>query len=739
MANRLINETSPYLLQHANNPVEWYPWGPEALARAKEEGKPILLSIGYAACHWCHVMERESFEDPDIAAVMNQNFVNIKVDREERPELDSIYMQAVQAMTGRGGWPMTVFLTPDLKPFYSGTYFPPEDRMGMPGFPRILTALTDAYRERRGDVLQAAEEVNAFLQRSAAVGVSTEPLTDDCCEGRSGRSPRRSTGVRRAGRRAQVPAADDVGVPASLLAEDGGAGTAGDGDADADADDPGRHLRPPGGGLPSLHGGRNWLVPHFEKMLYDNALLVRLYLHAYQATGRSMYRQVVERVLDYLLRDMRDPAGGFASSQDADSEGEEGVFYVWSAQELRDVLGEEDAAVLARYFGVTEAGNFEGRNVLHRFSAPEAIAEGLGMTPEALAETVARGSEKLHDVRRTREWPLRDDKVLTAWNAMVLGALSEAAGTLERPDYLEEARVTARFLLSGLRQDGRLLRTYRDGQAKLPGYLEDYAYTVDGLISLYEASLEREWLEEARTLADSMLYLFWDEGRGTFYDTARDHETLIVRPRDIFDNAMPCGGSTATLALLRLGALTGDDVYRRTATRALRSVRGLLAQHPAGLRALAVRAGLLPVDSEGGRHRGAAGRCGDGGAAGGGAPGLHPEQGGGGGGVGGGRGSERHPAAGDAWDDRRAADGLRVRELRVHDAGQRAGGDAGAAEVEAGGAEGAGDRAALGVGALLPKPLLEAGVVAGLEDGALAGEVHLAWVGPGRAAQQVGE
>ena len=583
MANRLINETSPYLLQHANNPVEWYPWGPEALERAKEEGKPILLSIGYAACHWCHVMERESFEDPDIAAVMNQNFVNIKVDREERPELDSIYMQAVQAMTGRGGWPMTVFLTPDLKPFYSGTYFPPEDRMGMPGFPRILTALTDAYRERRGDVLQAAEEVNAFLQRSAVVGVSNEPLTDDLLRGAFRQITSAFDGVygglggapkfpqpmtwefllRYAHRTGEQGPLSMVQLTLVRMTQGGIYD----------------HLA---GGFHRYTVDGNWLVPHFEKMLYDNALLARLYLHAYQATGRQSHRDVVEETLDYLLRDMRDPGGGFASSQDADSEGEEGAFYVWSAQELRDVLGEEDAAALARYFGVTEEGNFEGSNVLHRFSAPEAVAAGLGMTSEALAETVARGSEKLHAVRRTREWPLRDDKVLTAWNAMVLSALSEAAATLERPDYLEEARVTARFLLSGLRQDGRLLRTYRDGQAKLPGYLEDYAFLVDGLISLYESSLEQPWLDEARSLADSMLYLFWDEGRGTFYDTARDHETLIVRPRDIFDNAMPCGSSTATLALLRLGALTGDDVYRRTATRALRSVRGLLAQHPAG-------------------------------------------------------------------------------------------------------------------------------------------------------------
>ena len=583
MANRLINETSPYLLQHANNPVEWYPWGPEALARAKEEGKPILLSIGYAACHWCHVMERESFEDPDIAEVMNRNFVNIKVDREERPELDSIYMQAVQAMTGRGGWPMTVFLTPDLKPFYSGTYFPPEDRMGMPGFPRLLAALTDAYRERRADVLQAAEEVNAFLQRSATVGVSNEPLTDDLLRGAFRQIASAFDGVY--GGLGGAPKFPQPMTWEFLLRYSHRTGEQG----------PLSMVQltltrmVQGGIFDHLAGGfhrytvdGNWLVPHFEKMLYDNALLARLYLHAYQATGRTMYRQVVERVLDYLLRDMRDPAGGFASSQDADSEGEEGVFYVWSAQELRDVLGEEDAAALARYFGVTEAGNFEGRNVLHRFSAPEAVAEGLGMTPEALAETVARGSETLHAVRRTREWPLRDDKVLTAWNAMALSALSEAAATLERSDYLDEARVTARFLLSGLRQDGRLLRTYRDGQTKLPGYLEDYAFTVDGLVSLYEASLEQPWLDEARTLADAMLDLFWDEGRGTFYDTARDHETLIVRPRDIFDNATPCGSSTATLALLRLGALTGNDAYRSAAVRALRSVRGLLAQHPAG-------------------------------------------------------------------------------------------------------------------------------------------------------------
>ena len=584
MPNKLIDETSPYLQQHAHNPVDWHPWGPEALQRAQDEGKPILLSIGYAACHWCHVMEHESFEDPEIAAVMNRHFVSIKVDREERPDLDSIYMQAVVALTGRGGWPMTLFLTPDLRPFYGGTYFPPEDRGGMPGFRRVLESMADVYESRRLDTLESAEKLIAHLQQQNAPAQSgvTPLLAEtlgrayqrlapelDTVHGGFGDAPKfPQPATLEFLLRHSVRVADQVPrVMVDLTLDRMARGGIYD------------HL---GGGFHRYATDAAWLVPHFEKMLYDNALLVRLYLHGYQATGVQRYRRVAQETLDYLLRDMRDPAGGFYSSQDADSEGEEGIFYVWSKQEVVTLLGREEGELFSRYYGVTEAGNFEGANILNIPTEPEKLAEELGMPLEELESTVARGAARLHEVRRGRVWPARDEKVLTAWNGMMLAALAEAAAILGRGDYLDAAKATAGFLLEALRRDGRLLRTYRDGQAKLNGYLEDYAYLIDGLVSLYEASGEERWSSEAVTLADAMLELFWDPGQGVFFDTGRDHETLIVRPRDIQDGAVPSGSSTAVMCLLRLGVLTGKPEYRNRAGEALRSVRDLMAGAPGG-------------------------------------------------------------------------------------------------------------------------------------------------------------
>ena len=583
MPNRLINETSPYLQQHAHNPVDWYPWGPEALGRAKEEGRPVFLSIGYTSCHWCHVMERESFEDPEIARVMNEHFISIKVDREERPDLDSIYMQAVQALTGRGGWPMSVFLTPEMKPFYGGTYFPPEDRGGMAGFKRVLETMADAYQSRRSDVVQASEQLGAYLQRNTEVAGRPDPLSAEVL-GRAFQklAPELDTAYGGFGGAPKFPQpmnqefllrySSRIGDKVPLVMVDltlyrmarGGIYD---------------HL---GGGFHRYATDPAWLVPHFEKMLYDNALLARLYLHGFQATGFSYYRRVAEETIDYVLRDMQDPAGGFYSAQDADSEGEEGKFYVWSREEVMDVLGKEDGGLFARYFGVTEEGNFEGKNILNIPEEPEALAAELSMPREELEAVVARGKARLHEVRRGRIWPLRDEKVLTAWNGMMLSSLAEGAAVLGREDYLEAALANASFLLQALRRDGRLLRSYRDGEAKLKGYLEDYALLLDGLVSLYEASFQRRWLDEARGLAEEMIALFWDPVQGAFYDTGRDHETLIVRPRDIFDNAMPCGSSAAVGALLRLGAHTGEPEHRNVAGQALRSVRELVIQQPSG-------------------------------------------------------------------------------------------------------------------------------------------------------------
>jgi hypothetical protein len=582
MPNRLINETSPYLQQHAHNPVDWYPWGPEALERARREGKPILLSIGYAACHWCHVMERESFEDPEIAALMNQHFVSIKVDREERPDLDAIYMQAVQVLTGRGGWPMTVFLTPDQKPFYGGTYFPPEDRGGMPGFPRILQSMAQAYATRRAEVAQSAEQLAAYLRQATAVRASPEPLMAEAL-GRAYQKLAPELDTENGG----FGGAPKFPQPATLefLLRHGSR----IGDrvptvmVDLTLDHMARggiydHL---GGGFHRYSTDAVWLVPHFEKMLYDNALLARLYLHGFQATGHPRYRRVVEETLDYALRDMRDPSGGFYSAQDADSEGHEGKFYVWSHQEVLDLLGQEGAEPLMRYYDITEEGNFEGVNILHLPQEPQALAAELGIPLADLEAVVAQGRARLHEARRRRIWPLRDEKVLTAWNGMMLCALAEAAAVLGRRVYLDAATATASFLLDSLRRDGRLLRTWRDGQAKLKGYLEDYAFLIEGLVALYEASGGVRWIQEARSLAESMLELFWDPVQGVFFDTGRDHEALLVRPRDIFDGAVPCGSSAAAMALLRLGALTGVAEYRNRAGQALRSVRELILQSPA--------------------------------------------------------------------------------------------------------------------------------------------------------------
>ena len=595
MPNRLINETSPYLLQHANNPVDWYPWGQEALDRAKAEDLPILLSVGYSACHWCHVMERESFENPETAAIMNERFVSIKVDREERPDIDSIYMSAVQAMTGHGGWPMTVFLTPDGKPFYGGTYFPPDDRGGTAAFPKVLTALSEAYRNDRENVVKTTEQLieRMELMGSANAGNSS-PLKEDVLHQAlrriAGDFDDRHGGVgiqpkfpqpmtyefllRYHLRTQNAEALDMVELTLERMANGG-------------------IYDQIGGGFHRYSTDTYWLVPHFEKMLYDNALLVQLYLHAYQVTGKPMYRRIVEETLAYVTREMTSPEGGFYSAQDADSEGVEGKFFVWMPQEIQGVLGDDDAEVVGRYYGVTSHGNFEGRNILHVALDAATLAADEGLTADEFSRLIDRAKQKLLDVRSRRVAPQRDDKVLTSWNGMMLRAFAEAGAILGRPDYVKVAEQNAKFLLDSMVKDGRVLRTYKAttdetgatgalGEAKLNGYLEDYAFLIDGLLALHEASFGQRWLIEAIRLGHDMVDLFWDDTTGLFYDTGRDHETLVVRPRDFSDNAIPSGSSMASGVLLRLSVITGELGFREKAEAGLRSVRDVMTSYPTG-------------------------------------------------------------------------------------------------------------------------------------------------------------
>ena len=582
--NRLARETSPYLLQHRHNPVDWYPWGPEALERAKVEDKPVLLSVGYSACHWCHVMERESFENDEIAALMNQLFVNIKVDREERPDVDHIYMQAVQTMTGRGGWPMTVFLTPDGVPFYGGTYFPPVDRHGMPAFPRLLQGVAEAYRSRRGEVVEAGKQLLEQMRQAERLRVSSSLLTDgvlfSAYQALSGEFDEREGGLGRAPKFPQpmtwefllrywkrtgiVQAQDMADLTLTKMARGG-------------------MYDQLGGGFHRYSVDGEWLVPHFEKMLYDNAQLASLYLHGWLATGDGEYRRIVEETLDYVSREMTHAAGGFFSAQDADSEGVEGKFFVWTPDEIAAVLDDAELtrAALA-YWGVDKGANFEGHSILYVPREPSETADSLGLTEERLAELIAAARTRLFSAREKRIHPGLDDKVLASWNGLALAAFAEAGRVLGRADYIAAAVKNAGFIVREMRDGERLLRSWKDGQAKITGYLEDYALVGVGLTSLYEATFDRQWLDESRRLAEQALQLFWDEGAGIFYDTGTDQETLVVRPRNLFDNAVPCGTSAAAEWLLRLGVYFGEERYEKVALQALRPIADLIPRYPSG-------------------------------------------------------------------------------------------------------------------------------------------------------------
>jgi uncharacterized protein YyaL (SSP411 family) len=578
--NRLIHETSPYLLQHAYNPVDWYPWGAEALQKAQREDKPIFLSIGYSACHWCHVMERESFENHEIANYLNEHFVSIKVDREERPDIDEIYMTAVQLLTGQGGWPLTVFLTPDLKPFFGGTYFPPQDRWGRPGLLTVLKAIVELYRKEREKITEQAERLTHYLNAMQHPKPSTLLLTPELLQraylhflqsfdrehGGFGGAPKFPHSLElsfllRYWRRTQDPEALHM-VEFSLekMARGG-------------------IYDQLGGGFHRYTVDAQWRIPHFEKMLYDNALLVWTYLEAYQATQKSLYRQIAEETLAYVLREMTSPEGGFYSAQSADTPEGEGAFYLWTPEEIHAVLGPDDGPRACEYFGVDSSEEL-GASVLARPYTVEEFAARAGMTLSECEAWLARVREKLCAVRERRERPARDEKILTAWNGLMISALARAHQILGGEHYLRAAQRAAQFCLEHLYKDKSLQRSYKDGQAKGNAYLEDYAFLITALLDLYEADTDRRWLEMAKSLSATLVEKFWDEHSGGFYFTSIDHERLPVRTKSFFDGATPSGNSAATFALLRLARLTGEATWRARAEQTLRLCRDLMEQAP---------------------------------------------------------------------------------------------------------------------------------------------------------------
>jgi uncharacterized protein YyaL (SSP411 family) len=572
-------ETSPYLQQHSLNPVDWYPWGAEALERALAQDKPILLSIGYSACHWCHVMERESFEDPLTAAQMNDGFVNIKVDREERPDLDGIYMRAVQSLVGRGGWPLTAFLTPNGKAFYGGTYFPPTPRQGMPSFRQVLDGVLDAFHNRRDEVERGAGELLAMI-RAETPKVDSAGSQETLSQAFQGL--RREFDARLGG----FGVAPKFPQPTTLEFLLRHHRSTGNEEALQMVLTTLRHMAR-GGIRDHLGGGFHrysvdaaWLVPHFEKMLYDNGLLARVYLHAFLLTGDPEFEETVTSTLDYLLDDLTHPQGGFFSARDADSEGEEGVFYVWTPQELETVLEPQDAGLFLEIYGVTPLGNFEGKNILHLSRGLEEEAEARGLTVPALKEKLREARERLLEVRSRREPPFRDEKILVSWNAFVLRALAEAGMALGREDYLRAARKSARFLLDELRTDKGLLRSWKDGPGKVPAFLEDYAGLGNALLTLHGATLEGEWLEEAQWLMDRTRELFWDPEKELFFDTPVDGEELIVRPRDLPDGATPSGHSLAVEFFQRGAVIFGREEEGAMARSSLTREEGSMARFP---------------------------------------------------------------------------------------------------------------------------------------------------------------
>jgi uncharacterized protein len=586
MSNQLAQESSPYLLQHVDNPVHWYPWGEEALARAQAEEKPILLSVGYAACHWCHVMAHESFEDEETAAYMNAHFINIKVDREERPDIDAIYMSAVVAMSGQGGWPMTVFLTPDGDPFFGGTYFPPFPRYGMPSFRQVMESVSRAWQEQRDDIEANAQEISQHIGRRPELAGTAGDL-DEALLGRAMTAIERQfePGKGGFGRAPKFPQPMTLEFLLRMIPRHGHTQAQHMLDYTLEMMAQGGIYDHLGGGFARYATDNDWLVPHFEKMLYDNALLSRVYLHAWQLTGRPLYKQIVTETLDYVIREMRHEAGGFYSSQDADSEGEEGKFYVWQPEEIRQALGDElTADIFMLAYDVTEQGNWEGKNILNVNRELSEVARLAKISEAEAAKLLASARQTLYEVRSKRVWPGLDDKALTAWNGLMLAAFAEAGRALGREDYTAVAVQNAEFLYENLRQaNGRLWRAWKAGhEARYNGYLEDYAYLGDGLLALYQTTFDLRWFNWAQELAELTLTHFYDEQDGGFFDTADDHETLIYRPKDLQDNAVPSGNAMACHLLLQLGLYTGDGRYHDIAQKTVAAVYGAMSQYPTG-------------------------------------------------------------------------------------------------------------------------------------------------------------
>ena len=587
--NRLIDETSPYLLQHAHNPVDWYPWGPEAFQKALDEDKPIFLSVGYSSCHWCHVMERESFENEDIAAIMNEHYVSIKVDREELPDVDEIYMTAVTRMTGSGGWPMSVFLTPELKPFFGGTYFPPEDAFGQPGFKTLLVRLAGMWEKERAKINEFAEGLTDHLQGvlsglvEGANALTVDILSDaardigtnfDAQNGGFGGAPKfpPSSSIALFLREYQRTGEEHTLHMATLTLDRMAQGGMYD------------HI---GGGFARYSTDEQWLVPHFEKMLYDNAQLAQVYLEAYQVTKKPLYRQVVEETFEYILRDMRDERGGFHSAEDADSEGEEGKFYIWTRDEIAEHLGEEDAKIFAAYYNVQERGNFQSReeyhrnlNILHTPRSAEQVAESLNLTVDALHEKMAELNRTMLEVRSRRVRPGLDDKVLTSWNALMISAFAQGYRILGDERYRDAAVEASRFIVTDMKRDGKLLRTHRKGESRLPAYLIDYAYMIVALADVYEATFDALWLREADALAKTMIDEFWDADDPGFYFTSGDHKNLLVRTKPSQDSAVPSGNSMAAFGLLRLAKFLDNRDYYEKARLLLEANHHLLSKYP---------------------------------------------------------------------------------------------------------------------------------------------------------------
>ncbi len=583
MANRLAQESSPYLLQHQNNPVDWYPWGPEAIERARFEDRPIFLSIGYSACHWCHVMEHESFENEAIARVLNENFVAIKVDREERPDLDQIYMNAVQMLTGHGGWPMSVFLTPELKPFYGGTYWPPHASRGMPGFDQILAAVADAWQNRRAQALNAAEQLTAELQNLGTVAAGDAAALDvDLLDGAAGQLRSAFDNVYGGfGQAPKFPHPMDLQLLLRVWQRTRQQGPLDMVRLSLDRMATGGIYDHLGGGFARYSVDARWLVPHFEKMLYDNALLAGAYLDAYLVTGEVNYARVLRETLNYVIRDMTNPGGGFYSTEDADSEGHEGLFYTWTPDEIEAVLGEERGATFGRVYDVSDDGNFEGRSILNLPKTLEQCAAILRRDPAELSAELADSREKLFAVREKRVRPGRDDKVIVAWNGLMIDAMARAGAALDTADYRHAAIQAADFILENMRRnDGRLLHTWRAGTAKFDGYLDDYASFANALVSLYELTTNERWIDEAIRLLDTVLARFADPVDGSFFYTADDHESLITRTKELTDSSVPSGNAMAATALLRLGQLLGRRDYLDAAEQTLTAALPIMQRAP---------------------------------------------------------------------------------------------------------------------------------------------------------------